>query len=128
MHLYSGPRRLDTKEMKNFPKPEQIREEISTWVDRDDKHRSGGLLANLEDLMGRDLGEAPEEEGEEEQYEELKQTLGEELFAAVVKKEILKKRPSKSKGKGKQEPRKCYECGSEDHLVVDCPQKRRRRR
>ena len=51
--------------------------------------------------------------------EELKHSLGEELFAAVIKKGFLKTRKgSKAKGNGKA--RECYKCKG-DHLIADCP-------
>ena len=76
-----------------------MRAEISDWIARDDKNRSGGLLAGL-DL--RQDGQ-PEEEGtehDEEAQEEIRRTVGDELFAVMVKKGLMKRAP-KGKGKGK---------------------------
>ena len=36
------------KEAKRFELPEQLREEISDWIARDDRNRAGGLLAGLD--------------------------------------------------------------------------------
>ena len=52
--------------------------------------------------------------------DELRQHLGEELFAAVIEKGFLKTRQGQ-KGKGKGKARTCWKCGSEDHMLLDCP-------
>ena len=104
------------REAKRFVLPEQVREEISDWIARDDKHRSGGLLAELGLKTGEQDGQ--EEEGhDEETQEEIRKTVGDELFAVMVKKGLMKRSP---KGKGKA-PRKRFKCDAEDHVMAQCP-------
>ncbi len=62
------------KEAKRYDLPEQVREEISDWIARDDKNRSGGLLAEL-GLKSGDH-EDPDDEGlDEEAQEEIRKTV-----------------------------------------------------
>ncbi len=109
------------KEIKNLEKPDQMRTEISDWIARDDKNRSGGLLASLKEWSEDYAQEEAEEDPwqEEELQEELKNSLGEELFAAVIKKGFLNARKGGKKGKGKGKG-KCFKCNGE-HFIADCP-------
>ena len=104
------------KEAKRFEKPEQVREEISDWVARDDRNRAGGLLAGLDAKVEEPVAE--EEEVDEEYQDEVRQTVGEEMFAVMVKKGLMKTRKGKGKGKA---PRTCHKCGSEEHFIAQCP-------
>ena len=69
------------REIKSLQQPEQIRAEISDWIARDDKNRTGGLLANLEDSAINESEGWPEDGEHEGMQDELRQHLGEELFA-----------------------------------------------
>ena len=87
-----------SKEIKNLPQPEHIRSEISDWIARDDKNRTGGLLASLEDMYTQD-DEWSVEEGQDDRLEdELKQSLGTGLYAAMVRKGAKAAKESASVG------------------------------
>ena len=122
---------------------EDLKTEIVEWIAEEVKLTSrGGRAAALEQTQ-QCAG------GDEEQEDDLDEALAQQLdeheplgtLSALVRKAITKakfkgngkgckgKGKSNNKGKDKDRGKKgrnCYDCGSEDHLVAECPKRRAR--